>query len=345
MLSNLSKEMTSTNIIRFTAEQPNPEGMKIAVSVIRSGGLVAFPTETVYGLGADALNTDAVQKVFKAKGRPSDNPLIVHVASLEIAWHFMSEISDKGLNLANRFWPGPLTLIVKRKSIVPDIVTAGLGTVAIRIPNHPVTLELLKYFEGGIVGPSANISGRPSPTSAEHVYHDLNGKIDVILDAGPTTIGMESTVIDVTIDPPAILRIGGLNREDIEKEIGKTLQTNAQEILRRSPGTRHRHYAPNAQVILIPQNDREAFENQLSKLQDDGKKVGAITYSEDLNVIDTTKYHLILSSSIERYAQNIFHVLRQLDSFAVDCIIVESVEKKGIGAAVMDRLVKAAQNI
>jgi L-threonylcarbamoyladenylate synthase len=337
--------MPTTKIIQFFGEHPNPDDINEAVAVLRSGGLVAFPTETVYGLGADALKADAVQKVFEAKGRPSDNPLIVHVASLEIAWHFIEEISDKGLQLARRFWPGPLTLVVRRKANVPDIVTAGLDTVAIRIPNHPVTLDLLKRFEGGIVGPSANISGRPSPTSAEHVYHDLNGKIDIILDAGPTKIGMESTVIDVTINPPVILRIGGLIREDIEKEIGETRRTSAQEMLRRSPGTRHRHYAPKAHVFLIPKNDREAFVAQLNKMKDEGKKVGAITYSENINVIDATKYHLILSSSIESYAKNIFRALRELDNLNVDCMLVESVEEKGIGAAIMDRLIKAAQNI
>jgi len=204
---------------------------------------------------------------------------------------------------------------------------------------------LLKRFKSGIVGPSANISGRPSPTSAEHVSHDLNGKIDLILDAGPTTIGMESTVIDVTVDPPIILRIGGLSRENIEKEIGETRRTSAQEMLRRSPGTRHRHYAPKASVFLVPQNDREAFVTQLNKMKDDGKKVGAITYSEDLNAIDATKFHIILSSSVERYAQNIFRALRELDNLDVDCMLVESVEEKGIGAAIMDRLVKAAQHI
>jgi L-threonylcarbamoyladenylate synthase len=337
--------MPTTKIIQFFGEHPNPDDINEAVAVLRSGGLVAFPTETVYGLGADALKADAVQKVFEAKGRPSDNPLIVHVASLEIAWHFIEEISEKGLHLAECFWPGPLTLVVKRKATVPDIVTAGLDTVAIRIPNHPVTLELLKRFEGGIVGPSANISGRPSPTSAEHVYHDLNGKIDIILDAGPTKIGMESTVIDVTINPPVILRIGGLIREDIEKEIGETRRTSAQEKLRRSPGTRHRHYAPKARVFLIPKNDREAFVVQLNKMKDEGKKVGAITYSENINVIDATKFHLILSSSIESYAKNIFRALRELDNLNVDCMLVESVEEKGIGAAIMDRLIKAAQNI
>jgi L-threonylcarbamoyladenylate synthase len=335
--------MPTTKIIRFTSEHPNLDGIDDAVAVLRSGGLVAFPTETVYGLGADALNAGAVQKVFLAKGRPSDNPLIVHVASLEIAWHFTSEISDKGLKLAKRFWPGPLTLVAKRKEIVPDCVTAGLDTVAIRIPDHPVTLNLLMRFNGGIVGPSANISGRPSPTSAEHVYQDLNGKIDIILDAGPTTIGMESTVIDITVEPPVILRRGGLNREDIEKEIGETCQTNTQEILRRSPGTRHRHYAPKAHVYLVAQNDRKAFVTQLNKMKNDGKEVGTITYSDDLNTIDATKFHLILSSSLERYARDIFRALRELDNLHVDCMIVESVEEKGIGAAIMDRLVRAAQ--
>jgi L-threonylcarbamoyladenylate synthase len=337
--------MPATRIIQFSSEHENPDGMNDAVSMLRSGGLVAFPTETVYGLGADALNAEAVQKVFQAKGRPSDNPLIVHVASLEIAWHFTTEISDKGLQLAKRFWPGPLTLVVKRKANVPDIVTARLGTVAIRIPNHPVTLEMLKSFDGGIVGPSANISGRPSPTSAEHVFHDLNGKIDIILDSGPTTIGLESTVLDVTVNPPVILRRGGLSREDIEKEIGEIRRTNAQELLRRSPGTRHRHYAPMARVILIQKNDRETFVQQLNTLKGEGNKVGSITYSKDLNDIDATKFHVILSSSVERYAQNIFRVLRELDSFGVDCMLIESVEEHGIGAAVMDRLGKAAQKI
>jgi L-threonylcarbamoyladenylate synthase len=318
--------------------------MNDAVSMLRSGGLVAFPTETVYGLGADALNADAVKKIFVAKGRPSDNPLIVHVASLEIAWHFTKEISENGLQLAKRFWPGPLTLVMKRNAIVPDIVSAGLDTVAIRIPNHPVTLEMLKQFEGGIVGPSANISGRPSPTTAEHVSYDLDGKIDIILDAGPATIGMESTVIDVTENPPAILRVGGLSREDIETEIGETRRTSVQEILRRSPGTRHRHYAPKARVYLIQKNDRESFIKQLNKTNVDGKKVGAITYSKDLNAIEATRFHLVLSSIVEHYAQNIFRALRELDRLDVDCILVESVEELGIGAAVMDRLGKAAQN-
>jgi L-threonylcarbamoyladenylate synthase len=335
--------MPATKIITFTERQHNPEGIQEAAAVLRSGGLVAFPTETVYGLGADALKSDVVQKVFQAKGRPSDNPLIVHIASLEIAWHFVTEFSEKGLRLAMHFWPGPLTLVAKRKPIVPDIVTAGLDTVAIRIPHHPVTMELLKIFGGGIVGPSANSSGRPSPTTADHVSQDLDGKIDLILDAGPTLIGMESTVIDITVDPPVILRIGGLSSEDIEKEIGETQRTSDIDMLRRSPGTRHRHYAPTARVVLVPQNDREEFINHLNAMKNDGKTVGAITYSEELNAVDVTKFHLILSSSVDRYARDIFRALRDLDNAHVDCIIVERVDKKGIGAAVMDRLMKASQ--
>jgi L-threonylcarbamoyladenylate synthase len=334
--------MPITRIIEFSDESRTAENIHDAVAVLRQGGLVAFPTETVYGLAADALNTAAVNKVFEAKGRPSDNPLIVHVAALGNAWQLASEISDKGLKLAEKFWPGPLTLVVKRKPAVPDIVTAGLDTVAIRVPNHPLTLELLKEFKGGLVGPSANTSGKPSPTSAQHVLDDLNGKIDLILDAGPTTIGLESTVIDVTVDPPVILRIGGLSREDIEKEIGATSVARSKDLLRRSPGTRHRHYAPNARVILIPQNDRKTFLKQLNQLNEAGKTVGAITYSKDLETIEGVKFHMTLGDSLELFARNIFRALRELDGKQVDCILVESVEEKGIGAAVMERLNRAA---
>jgi L-threonylcarbamoyladenylate synthase len=334
--------MPTTRIIQLSAEHPDVSQIQNAVEVLRAGGLVAFPTETVYGLGADALNTKAVQKVFEAKGRPSDNPLIVHIASIENAVQFAETISEKGMQLAQRFWPGPLTLVLQKKKNVPNVVTAGLSTVALRVPDHPVTLELLRQFKGGIVGPSANISGKPSPTSAEHVLHDLDGKIDMVLDAGPTKIGVESTVVDVTVDPPVILRIGGLSREDIEKEIGAILRTQAKDLLRRSPGTRYRHYAPNAHVILIPQNNREIFAKQLEKLREAGRTVGLITYSESLNTVAANKFHITLSKSIELYARNIFRALRELDGMGVDCMLVESVEEKGIGVAVMERLNRAA---
>jgi L-threonylcarbamoyladenylate synthase len=334
--------MPTTKIIKISAEHPDAEKIQNALEVIHAGGLVAFPTETVYGLGADALNAGAVQKVFEAKGRPSDNPLIVHIASLENVQQFAVSVSEKGLQLARRFWPGPLTLVFQRNNRVPDIVTAGLNTVALRVPDHPVTLELLRKFKGGIVGPSANVSGTPSPTSAEHVYNDLNGKIDIIIDAGPTAIGVESTVLDVTVDPPVILRVGGLSREEIEKEIGEVQNTDAKELLRRSPGTRHRHYAPDAHVILFPQADAEKFQKLLQKNKEQHKKVGSITYSKVLADIEQSSFHVIVEPSIEQIARNLFRALRELDRQEVDIILIESVEEKGLGAAVMDRLRKAA---
>jgi L-threonylcarbamoyladenylate synthase len=334
--------MLTTKIIQLSNEHPDTDKIEEAVEVLRAGELVAFPTETVYGLGADALNSEAVRKVFKAKGRPSDNPLIVHIASLENIQQFALSISEKGLQLARRFWPGPLTLVLHKGKKVPDGVTAGLETVALRVPDHPVTLKLLRQFGGGIVGPSANLSGKPSPTTAEHVYNDLNGKIELIIDAGPTKIGVESTVLDVTVDPPIILRVGGLSREDIEKEINEVRWTNEAEILRRSPGTRHRHYAPKARVILFPPADAEKFSNYIQQNKDQRKKIGSITYSKVLTNIERSSFHVVLESSIEHVARNLFRALRELDRHDIDVILIESVEEKGLGAAVMDRLRKAA---
>ena len=334
--------MPITKIIQLSTEHPDADKIQYAVEVLHAGGLVAFPTETVYGLGADALNAGAVQKVFEAKGRPSDNPLIVHIASLENVQQFTASVSEKGLQLARRFWPGPLTLVFQRKINIPDDVTAGLDTVALRVPDHPVTLELLRQFKGGIVGPSANVSGKPSPTSAEHVYNDLNGKIDLILDAGSTTIGVESTVLDVTVDPPVILRIGGLSLEDIMKEIGDVRWTNTGELLRRSPGTRHRHYAPNARVILFAEADEKNYKLLIQQNKKMQKKIGSITYSNILADIEQSSFHVIIESSIEHVARNLFKALRELDRQEVDVILVESVDENGLGAAVMDRLRKAA---
>jgi L-threonylcarbamoyladenylate synthase len=334
--------MPTTKIIQLSTEHPDPNKIQYAVEVLQAGGLVAFPTETVYGLGADALNAGAVQKVFEAKGRPSDNPLIVHIASLENVRQFAVSVSEKGLQLARRFWPGPLTLVFQRKIGVPDGVTAGLETVALRVPDHPVTLELLRQFKSGIVGPSANISGKPSPTSAEHVHNDLNGKIDLIIDAGSTTIGVESTVLDVTVDPPIILRIGGLSREDIEKEIGEVHCTNTVELLRRSPGTRHRHYAPHARVILFAEADEKNFKFLIQQNKELEKKIGSITYSKVLTDIDPSPFHKTTGSSVEQFARTMYQIMRELDQKGMDVILVESVSDKGLGAAVMDRLRKAA---
>jgi L-threonylcarbamoyladenylate synthase len=313
-----------------------------AVDVLRKGGTVAFPTETVYGLGADASNADAVKKVFIAKGRPSDNPLIVHIASLKNCANYAEIVPDKGITLAKKFWPGPLTLILKKKKGVPDIVTAKLDTVALRVPAHPIALKLLEIFGGGIVGPSANISGRPSPTSAEHVYNDLNGKIDVIIDAGSTAVGIESTVLDLTVDPPAVLRYGGISPEDIEAEIGFIAGCSDIEHLKKSPGTHHRHYSPGAKVILFPKGDEERLFALLDESRSRGEICGAITHSEFQKIDLEPEFHIAIQPTVEYIARNIFRALRELDDKNVDSIFVESVEEKGLGKAVMDRLARAA---
>jgi L-threonylcarbamoyladenylate synthase len=328
--------------MKFDNEPFDASRIRFAADVLRKGGLVAFPTETVYGLGADAMNVNAVEKVFKAKGRPSDNPLIVHIAGIENIGIYTDTLPEKGLKLAKIFWPGPLTLILKKNKEVPDIVSANLNTIALRVPNHLVTLEMLKCFGGGIVGPSANISGRPSPTTAEHVYQDLNGKIDVIIDAGPTNIGIESTVIDVTVDPPVILRMGGLSTEDIEKEIGKVDRTEEQDLLNRSPGTRHRHYSPKARVVLFPEGDIKKFRNLVEEGKSSKIKFGAITYSQALKDTENGPSHITIGPEAVLYAKNIFRALRELDGKSLDVIYVESVKEEGIGAAIMDRLRKAS---
>lgn len=334
--------MQKAKLLKIDINKIDEGKARFAVNVLRNGGLVAFPTETVYGLGADALNSVAVKKIFDVKSRPPDNPLIVHIASIEYAMLFAENIPDKGKKLAEAFWPGPLTLILKKKENIPSIVTANLDTVALRVPNHPVILFVLQEFGGGIVGPSANVSGKPSPTSAEHVLEDLGDKIDVIIDSGPTDIGIESTVVDVTIDPPMILRLGGLSRELIESIIGKIGTSSDDKVLQRSPGTRHKHYAPNAQVILFPENGKQEFLQLIKKYESEGKKVGMILHSDVFRNLEIKNLFIAINSSIEHIARNIFRALRELDKKEVDVILVESVSEKGIGASVMDRLRKAS---
>lgn len=316
--------------------------LRETIVVLQQGGVVAFPTETVYGLGADASNESAVRKVFEAKGRPSDNPLIVHIADVANIFLFASEFPAKGQQLANAFWPGPMTLVVKRNMRVPDMVTANLDTVAVRIPNHPVTLALLKKFGGGLVGPSANTSGKPSPTTAQHVLNDLDGKIDAIIDAGATTIGVESTVIDVTVEPPMILRFGGLSKEEIEKVIGTVQVAVKEESLKRSPGTRHRHYAPNAEVILIEEKNADELEKRYKELTSQGKKIGVVTHSISIPKFIPAQLCKFIGPGVQQFARHLFASLRELDEQHADVVLVERVAPTGLGAAVMDRLNKAA---
>jgi L-threonylcarbamoyladenylate synthase len=334
--------LLETKIITLSPANPDPEAIRLASGILRSGGLVAFPTETVYGLGADAFNGPAVKKVFEVKGRPADNPLIVHIAAYDQLATLTDELPRAGKLLSESFWPGPLTLVVNGSNRLPDIVTAGLDTVAIRMPDNPVTLELIRGLGSPIVGPSANISGGPSPTTAQHVYDDLNGKIDLILDAGPARIGVESTVVDVTSQPPLILRFGGLTRERIEQCVGPVQTGEEDSLLRRSPGTRHRHYAPRARLILVDQGDARTFEHLYRLHSAAGKKVGFIVHSIAVPATLRSDAGNVVPPGIDQYSRLLFRMLREMDKLETDIILVERVEEKGLGRAVMDRLVRAS---
>jgi L-threonylcarbamoyladenylate synthase len=331
-----------TKYISVNPINPEPSLVAEAAAVLARGALVAFPTETVYGLGADAANPHAIRKIFEVKGRPSDNPLIVHIADEILLDNFAMNVSPLGKKLIESFWPGPLTLVFEASRNVPREVTAGLDTVAVRMPHHPVALSLLAAFGRGIVAPSANVSGGPSPTTAQHVMADLGGAIEMILDGGPTEIGLESTVLDVTVNPPLLLRQGGLTTERLEAVIGEVRTTNDNSRLRRSPGTRHRHYAPRANVVLVAQNDSAHLETLLLQNSRLGKRVGIIVHT----IIPVETHGAVerrLSSDAETFAKTFFSVVRELDEQSLDVIVIESVEERGIGAAVMERLRKAAE--
>ncbi|MBI2620112.1 MAG: threonylcarbamoyl-AMP synthase [Ignavibacteriales bacterium] len=335
--------MIETRLATVSLENPDVQIIAEAAEVLKKGGVVAFPTETVYGLGADALNSEAVQKVFAAKGRPSDNPLIVHIAVRHQLMELAEEVSEKGERLAKEFWPGPLTLVVRKTYLVPEIVTSGLDTVAIRMPDHPVALALIEEFDGGIVGPSANLTGRPSPTSANHVMEDLKGRIDMVLNGGPTDIGIESTVVDVTLDPPLILRPGGLHKESLEDIVGPVRLASEEEFLRRSPGTRHRHYAPNAKIVLVDREDVEGLKRALKEFRQDGKSVGCIVHSPEMASVESGVFFKVLPAPIDFFARYLFRTFRELDHEGADIILVEQVDEGGLGTAVMDRLRKASK--
>ena len=288
------KKRVKTEIIRVNARKPNYAMIRKAANLIRKGEVIAFPTETVYGLGGNALDPSSVSKIYKIKRRPSDNPLIVHIADMGTLRTLVSEIPPEASRIISKFWPGPITLVLKKSKILPEITTGGLNTVAVRMPRNNVALELIKESRFPIAAPSANISGKPSPTNATHVKDDLNGKIKLILDGGSTEIGIESTVIDMTQRTPVILRPGGISRESIEDEIGKVHSHNSHLGLHRntinmnkSPGMKYRHYSPNAQVILVEGiefNTKNKIIELTQKLKSEGKKVCIMTTSKSLKV-------------------------------------------------------------
>lgn len=311
----------------------NDENIKLAGSIIKKGGLVAFPTETVYGLGADALNPYAVAKIFEVKNRPKFDPLIVHISKFNWLEKLTEKIDEQALKLIEKFWPGPLTLVLPKSEIVPDIVTAGLKSVAIRMPSHPVALALIDSAETPISAPSANPFGYISPTTADHVEKQLGDKIDLILDGGKCPIGVESTVLSL-LDEPTILRPGGLPIEEIEKVIGKVkIQTKSEKIL--SPGQLQTHYSPRTPVKIF-----STIEEILDKRIENA---GILLFKKyDFEV--KAKHVEILSEKgdLVEAASNLFSALHRLDEAGVDVIYAQEVPEVGLGIAIMDRLRKAS---
>jgi L-threonylcarbamoyladenylate synthase len=320
--------------------QADAEAVRRAAEVIHAGGLVAFPTETVYGLGADALSAAAVTRIFEAKERPRGNPLIVHVAGVDALEGVAAQVPARVQDIAHRFWPGPLTLVLPRARAVPLMTTGGLETVAVRVPAHPVARALIQAASRPIAAPSANRSGRPSPTCAEHVREDLDGRIDLVLDGGPTPVGVESTVLDMTSEPPTLLRPGGVTLEQLESCLGevRVLSSDDDEAASRSPGLRFRHYAPRARIVLI---EPGTGERAVTSWLEAGKSVALmIQRAAGLERPGLTVRSMPADS--EGYARELFGVLRELDSRGVDAIFVEAIAEEGLGRTVMDRLRRAS---
>ena len=322
-----------------------------AGKVIRNGGTVAFPTETVYGLGANALDDDAVRKIFIAKGRPQDNPLIIHVSTKEISG-LVKDVPEVAQKIIDKFWPGPLTVILEKKDIIPNVTSANLNTIGIRMPNSEIALKLIELAERPIAAPSANISGRPSPTEVERCVEDLNGRVDYIIGGESSDIGVESTIVDCTVNPPLVLRPGGITLEMLKEinpeiELDKALKSKPNDDFKpKAPGMKYKHYAPNAHLKIIKgKNEKtieiinEIVENYIEK----GNDVAILTTNENLNKFNNGKVISLGSENdLKEIAKNLFEALRKCDDLGVQYILCQGFEENGVGLAIMNRLNKAA---
>lgn len=321
-----------------------------AAEVVRSNGTVVFPTETVYGLGANALSGEAVKKIFAAKGRPSDNPLIVHISSMNMLLYLIgSPLSDEARLLIEKYWPGPLTLIFKKSGKVPHEVTAGLDTVAVRMPDNRIALELISRSELPIAAPSANISGKPSPTLPEHVIDDMQGRVDMILCGSKSRIGVESTVLDLSGDVPVVLRPGGVTIEELESVLGKVQYSRGgveDTEVPKSPGMKYTHYAPEADMVIVKgelENVKKKIQELVNENASKGLKVGVLASDETAGFYRNCSVLSMGSrTKAEVIASNVFEKLREFDKLGVDIIFSEALDEKHIGVAVMNRLKKAA---
>ena len=319
-----------------------------AGAVLRRGGLVAFPTETVYGLGADALDADAAAKIYAAKGRPSDNPLIIHIADWEAIGRIVSEIPESAKRLAEAFWPGPLTMILPKSEAVPLTTTGGLSTVAVRMPNHEIARALIRAGGGYIAAPSANTSGRPSPTEASHVAEDLDGAIDMIIDGGSVQIGLESTIVDLTDKVPTILRPGYI-QEMLEAVLGTVAVDAAlcgENVRPKAPGMKYRHYAPKAELFIVEGTRRQVrvrIDELARKAVQEGKKPGIIGTDESKEYYTCGLVKSIGTRADEiTISRHLYSILREFDHSDISVIYSESFETPHMGQAIMNRLLKAA---
>ncbi len=329
------------------------EELEEACRILQKGGLVAFPTETVYGLGGDAMHPEASAKIYAAKGRPSDNPLIVHIADMDALEDIAQSVPEAAVKLADHFWPGPLTMIFPKKEAVPKSTTGGLETVAVRMPSHPVARALIRESGVYIAAPSANTSGRPSPTKAEHVKEDLDGRIDMILDGGAVGIGLESTIVDLSTGVPTILRPGYITGEMLEDVLGEVQvdpailsQKMNPNIVAKAPGMKYRHYAPKGQMTII-EGDTGKVVDEINRLvkekTDEGCSVAVIVTEETKDAYACANVRSVGSRATEgSIAAGLYDILREMDHIGAEYIYAESFEKDTLGKAIMNRMLKAA---
>lgn len=345
------KVSMETIVMQINEQNIDEAGISKAGSLIKAGGLVAFPTETVYGLGGDALNKESSAKIYAAKGRPSDNPLIVHIADWDKLEAIVKDIPEAARILADRFWPGPLTMIMCKSDIVPYETTGGLDTVAVRMPVHKTALELIRRSGGYIAAPSANLSGRPSPTSARYVIEDMEGRIDMIIDGGDVDIGLESTIVDLTGDVPMILRPGYITLDMLKEALGKiemdpTLLSGDIKAKPKAPGMKYRHYAPKGNLSIIKGHPSEVvryINSELARVGDTGVTTGVICTNETMNLYNADSIKSVGNRADEdAIAHALFRILREFDDEGIELIFSESFESGNLGQAIMNRLLKAA---
>lgn len=316
---------------------------------IRNGETVIFPTETVYGLGANAMDEDAAKKIYLAKGRPSDNPLIVHISDIEEVDKIALEVGEKAKKAMENFWPGPLTIILKKKEIVPNVTSGGLSTVAIRMPSNKIANALIRESKTQIAAPSANISGRPSPTKAEHVVKEMSGRVSGIIMGGDCDFGLESTVVDFSDDKPMILRPGSITKEMLEEVLGEvsidpSLSKKEDNIKAKAPGMKYKHYSPNAQVYIVKGEENNVITkmNELSrKNHAENKKTGIMCMSKDVDKFECD-YVVDLGKDYNEVAANLFDALIKMDEAKMDIVYSVCFESRGVGQAIMNRLLKSA---